>query len=99
MLSASAKESGHEIFDDWTRVRNEWLVIRKGRVKCFRFHHSIYSGLELRDRMERAGFVKVALYGNLDGDEFGPNAEWLIAIGRKPALTHVAKRRAAAFHR
>ncbi len=74
----------HEIFDDWTRVRNEWLVIRKGRVKSFKFHHTIYSGLELRDRMERAGFVDVTLYGNLDGDEYGPSAERLIAIGRKP---------------
>ena len=25
----------HEIFDDWTRVRNEWLLIRKGKVKSF----------------------------------------------------------------
>ena len=74
----------HEIFDDWTRVRNEWLIIRNGRAKGFKFHHTIYSGLELRERMERAGFVGVALHGNLDGDEYGPNAERLIAIGRKP---------------
>ena len=73
----------HEIFDDWTRVRNEWLVIRNHRVKSFKFHHTVYSGQELRDRMERAGFVGVNLYGNLDGDEYGPNAERLIAMGRK----------------
>jgi SAM-dependent methyltransferase len=75
----------HEIFDDWTRVRNEWLVIRKSSVKSFRFHHTVYSGLELRERMERAGFVSVTLHGNLDGDEYGPNAERLIAIGRRPS--------------
>ena len=79
----------HEIFDDWTRVRNEWLILRNSSVKSFKFHHTVYSGLELRDRMERAGFVKVALYGNLDGDEYGPKAERLIAIGRKP----ISKRR------
>jgi hypothetical protein len=61
MLGTSAKESGHEIFDDWTRVRNEWRVIPNGRVKSFKFQHSIYSGLELRDWMERAGLVRVAL--------------------------------------
>jgi len=76
----------HEIFDDWTRVRNEWLVIRNNRVKNFRFHHTVYSGLELREQLERAGFVAVRLYGNLDGDEYGPNAERLIALGRKPVL-------------
>lgn len=82
----------HEIFDDWTRVGNEWLVIRKGRVKSFKFHHTIYSGQELRDRMERVGFVDVRLHGNLDGDAYGPNAERLIAIGRKPISKHLEKR-------
>lgn len=73
----------HEIFDDWTRVRNEWLVIKKDRVKRFRFHHRVYSGQELRTLMERAGFVAVKLYGNLDGDAYGPSAERLVALGRK----------------
>jgi SAM-dependent methyltransferase len=75
----------HDVFDDWTRVRNEWLVIRNGKTKKFRFNLNIYSGLELRERMERAGFVGVTLYGNLDGIEYGTNAERLIAIGRKPS--------------
>jgi SAM-dependent methyltransferase len=74
----------HEVFDDWTRVRNEWLLIKNNKVKRFRFHHTIYSGLELRDRMERAGFVEVKLYGSLKGDEYGPDAERLVALGRKP---------------
>jgi SAM-dependent methyltransferase len=82
----------HEIFDDWTRVRNEWLLIRDGRVKSYKFHHTVYSGQELRDRMEGAGFADVALYGNLDGDEYGPDAERLIAVGRKPMAAHHEKR-------
>lgn len=83
----------HEIFDDWTRVRNEWILIRKGRVKSFRFHHTIYSGQELRDRMTQAGFADVNLYGNLDGDEYGPNAQRLIAIARKPGGVQTQKHR------
>lgn len=75
----------HEIFDDWTRVRNEWLLIKDSKVKRFKFHHTIYSGLELRDRMEKAGFIDVKLHGSLAGDEYGPNAERLVAIGRKPS--------------
>ena len=74
----------HEIFDDWTRVRNDWTLIRDGKARSFKFHNTIYSGLELRERMERAGFVGVTLYGNLDGDEYCPNAERLIAVGHKP---------------
>lgn len=73
----------HEIFDDWTRVRNEWLLIKKSQVKRFRFHHRVYSGQELRTLMEHAGFVAVKLYGDLDGNAYGTNAERLIAVGRK----------------
>jgi SAM-dependent methyltransferase len=85
----------HEIFDDWTRVRNEWLLIRGGRAKSFNFHHTIYSGQELRDRMERVGFVAVTLHGSLDGDAYGPNAERLVTIGHKPISKHPNKRPAA----
>lgn len=73
-----------EVFDEWTRIRYEWLLIRKGTVKRFTFHHTVYSGQELRDRMEQVGFTDVILYGNLDGDGYGLQAYRLIAIGRKP---------------
>ena len=73
----------HEIFDSWSRVGNEWIVLRKGRAKRFKFHHTIYSGQELRDRIFQAGFSNVTLYGNLDGDEYGVNAQRLIAVARK----------------
>ena len=73
-----------EIFDDWTRIRNEWILIRKGRAKSYRFHHTIYSGQELRDRLEQAGFTGVELYGSLDGDEYGRHAQRLIAVARRP---------------
>ncbi len=74
----------HKIIDDWTRIRNEWILIRKNRVKRFKFDISIYSGQELRDRMERVGFTDVKMYGNFDGTEYGPKAERLIIVGRKP---------------
>ncbi len=73
----------HEIFDDWTRIRNEWILLRKGKAKSFAFHHTIYSGQELRDRMLAAGFADVKLYGNLAGAEYGPAATRLVAVGRK----------------
>lgn len=83
----------HEIFDDWTRIRNEWILIRKGKAKSFEFHHTIYSGQEMRDRMERVGFADVRLYGNLDGEEYGPNAHRLIAVGKKPSQTRGTEHR------
>lgn len=73
----------HEIFDDWTRIRNEWILIRSGKVRSCKFHHTIYSGQEMRDLMEKAGFMNIKLYGNLEGDEYGSDAIRLIAVGRK----------------
>lgn len=51
--------------------------------KVYKFHHTIYSGQELIDRMQQVGFADVELYGSLDGDEYGPNARRLIAVGHK----------------
>lgn len=89
----------HEIFDDWTRIRNEWILIRKGRAKSFNFHHTIYSGQELRDRMYQVGFSEVKLFGSLDGDEYGPNAHRLIAVGRKVEETKAKEHRTKPFRR
>jgi hypothetical protein len=77
----------HEIFDDWTRIRNEWIIVRKDRTKSFTFHHTVYSGQELRERMEQVGFIGVTLYGNFAGDKYGADAHRLIAVGRKPGHT------------
>jgi len=74
----------HEVFDDWSRVRNRWVVVRKGRAKNFTFHHTIYSGRELRDLMSRAGFVDIRLFGSLMGTPYDPQARRLIAVGRRP---------------
>jgi hypothetical protein len=34
--------------------------------------------------MEQVGFVDIKLYGNLNGDPYGPDATRLVAVGRKP---------------
>ncbi len=83
----------HAIFDDWTRIRNEWILIRRGRAKTFTFHHTLYSGQELRDRMEHVGFVGVKLFGSLDGEGYDPRAKRLIAVGRKPGTARRARAR------
>ena len=73
----------HEIFDDWTRIRNEWILIKGNRAKWFKFHHTMYSGQELSDRLQQAGFSQVKLYGDFDGQPYGPDAPRLVAVARK----------------
>jgi SAM-dependent methyltransferase len=72
-----------KIVDDWTRVRSEWIVIKKNKALRFRFHINLYSGLELRERLESAGFTGVKLFGSLDGSPYDSEAQRLVAVGRK----------------
>ena len=69
--------------DDWSRIRNEWIFIKEGRAKTFKFHHTIYSGQELKDRLYQVGFKRVKLFGDLDGGEYGANAKRLVAAAWK----------------
>jgi len=73
-----------QVVDDWTRVRTEHIVIREGMTRTFTFDITLYSGQELRDRLELVGFSDVKLYGNLKGDEYSFDAERLVAVARKP---------------
>lgn len=73
-----------EVFDDWSRVRNVWTVIQDGKPHVFKFHHTVYSGVELRMLLEQAGFTKVRLYGSLDGTPYGSKAQRLVAVAVKP---------------
>jgi SAM-dependent methyltransferase len=68
------------VVDDWTRVDNEWILIRDGRVQSFRFQLSVYSGQELKDRLHAAGFARVTLHGDLDGAPYGREASRLVAV-------------------
>jgi SAM-dependent methyltransferase len=79
----SIRVERRNIVNDWTRMLNEWTVIRKGVAKAFSLQLNLYSGQELRDRMEQVGFVDVRLYGNIDGAPYGPEAKRLIGIGWK----------------
>lgn len=72
-----------QVTDDWSRLRSEWLVVRGETVRRYHFSHRLYSGVELRDEMERAGF-EVSLFGDFSGAPYDSRALRLIALGRKP---------------
>lgn len=73
-----------QILDGWSRIRNTWTVVRNGKARKFTIELNLYSGQELRERLEAAGFDEVKLYGNLEGDPYGPDARRLVAVGKKP---------------
>ena len=73
----------HEIVDDWTRIRNEWIVVKDGRARVFEFMVRVYAGQELKGLLGTAGFVEVRLHGGLDGRPYGFDAERLVAVAVK----------------
>ena len=79
----SLKVERHEICDDWTRVKNQWIVIEGETAKTYRFEITVYSGQELKDRLLDVGFSDVKLFGGLDGREYGLDARRLVAVARK----------------
>ena len=70
------------VVEDWTRVENEWILVRDGRARTFRLRLNVYSGQELRERLLQAGFARVDLYGNLDGAPYDREASRLVAVAR-----------------
>lgn len=73
----------HEVSQDWTRLKNEWIRVRGDRASTFVFDYTIYSGQELRDLLAKAGFQEICLYGSFAGDAYDRNASRLIAVARK----------------
>ena len=73
----------HEIVDDWTRVRNRWTLIQAGDTRTFEFAHRIYFGQEMKDLLTKAGLAGARVYGDLDGNSYGFDAQRLIAVARR----------------
>jgi SAM-dependent methyltransferase len=69
--------------DDWSRVDNEWTILKDGVYRIFRLDHAIYSGRELKDRLTACGFKQVGLFGDLQGSPYGVDAARLVAVARK----------------
>ena len=73
----------HEISENWTRGRSEWILVKGETAKSFRLQIRLYSGQEMKELMQKAGFEEVKVYGDLDGIEYGIDAQRLISVGRK----------------
>ncbi len=73
----------HEVIKDWTRIRNEWIVIKDGQTHSFKFSTAVYSGQEMKDRLGQVGFKEIKLYGGFDGREYGREGSRLVVTARK----------------
>jgi SAM-dependent methyltransferase len=72
----------HRIHDDWTRIENEWIVMKGEQAATFRFRHWLYSAAELADLLRSVGFPSVRLFGDFAGSPYDSDAKRLIAVAR-----------------
>jgi SAM-dependent methyltransferase len=77
------------VVDGWSRMQNEWILLRGGAARTFRFGHWIYSGREIEWMFRRAGFTAVRLCGDFLGAPYGPEASRLVVVGRTGAAGDV----------
>lgn len=76
----------HRVVDDWTRVHNDWIIIRDGHSRMFQLSHWIYSAREIKDMFRLAGFADARVYGDLAGASYGADAKRLVVVGRRSSL-------------
>jgi SAM-dependent methyltransferase len=72
-----------KVSEDWSVVKNRWIVIdEKGKHEFF-LDLRIYSAVELGDLLRGCGFTVTGVFGSLEGKAYGPTANRLVVIGKK----------------
>ena len=72
-----------QLVNNCSRIINDWTLVRDGKVFRTSFSHTVYSAVELQDRLFAAGFTSVAVYGGLDGSEFDADSDRLVVVTGK----------------
>jgi 2-polyprenyl-3-methyl-5-hydroxy-6-metoxy-1,4-benzoquinol methylase len=72
-----------KITQNWNRTENILHIIEGNEIRRYPYSLNLYSGQEIIDKMKNAHFRNITLYGDLDGNPYGPDAKNLFAIGYK----------------
>jgi 2-polyprenyl-3-methyl-5-hydroxy-6-metoxy-1,4-benzoquinol methylase len=73
----------YETLDAWAFLKNRWILLKDGQRFERTFSQRLYSAVELRDLLLKAGFGKVDIYGDWNESPYDHRAAKLIAVGRK----------------
>jgi SAM-dependent methyltransferase len=72
-----------EPVDNWTYLKNRWILIKDGRVEEFHLRLRIYSAHELVSLLTSVGFDDTSVFGDLDGSPYDQNAQRMVVMARK----------------
>ena len=68
----------------WEGLRSKWTIInRDGQRIVHEFVQRLYSAIELKRMMLRAGFNSVEIYGNYDFSPYNEHAKTMVIVAKK----------------
>jgi SAM-dependent methyltransferase len=73
----------YEVLDSWTFLNNRWIIFNDEKRIEKTFPQRLYAASELRELLFKAGFSKVEIYGDWNGNPYNHKAERLIVVGIK----------------
>ncbi|MCX7787601.1 MAG: class I SAM-dependent methyltransferase [Spirochaetes bacterium] len=74
----------YEIEEDWTLLKNRWILITEDSRCDYTFSQRLYSAREGKRLLEEAGFTEVSIFGNLQKAPYDAKAETLVFLARTP---------------
>ena len=69
--------------DGWAGTKTTWIYIQGEHAQSFEVTMNLYSGVEMKALLNKAGFSNVRMYGSLEGIPYNHRAQRLIAVGTK----------------
>ena len=73
----------YEIIDDWSKLKNRWIIIKDKDIYDYSFSHRLYSASELKELLFFSGFRKIRTFGNFSGAPYDHSAETLVIVAEK----------------
>jgi SAM-dependent methyltransferase len=72
----------YAVTDDWSRLKNRWIIIDGDSRHDYTFSQRLYSAAEAKELFRLAGFSDAAVYGSLRGTPYDHEAESLVILGK-----------------
>ncbi|MFC4589896.1 class I SAM-dependent methyltransferase [Sphaerisporangium corydalis] len=69
------------VLDEWTRFRDDFVLVQGDRARRGHVVHNLYSAVELKAMLGEAGFADIECFGGFDAEPFDNHARRLIVRG------------------
>lgn len=67
----------------WEGLRNRWVIIDGSRRIDRSWVQRLYSAIEMRQLLQKAGFSDISLYGSCQGEAYDNKARSLVVVAVK----------------